>query len=208
MKTNLIILVGEQGCGKTTLANHMTKIDKYDKYITCTTRPPREGEINGVDYVFLTKEGFEKRRSLCEFIEYKKYRGWYYGTPNPFCATPFHFNDTDQVLILTPKGVDDFTFWLKDNNYTNRFNVYIFYLDVNFKARYNKSMETRDDKHEVKRRAFHDYLDFLYFKHKAKNNGLINGYNINVLSNPDYIFDQSVLTRQIEDAILSTNRNI
>jgi guanylate kinase len=60
-KAKLFILTGPSGAGKTTIAEDILKKEKnITKVITCTTRPIRAGEKDGVDYKFVTKEDFEK----------------------------------------------------------------------------------------------------------------------------------------------------
>lgn len=82
MKGDLFILSSPAGGGKTTIANLLVKeIPKLKRVVTCTTREPRPGEKNGVDYFFLSKEEFEKRVKKNEFLEYAIVHGHYYGTP-------------------------------------------------------------------------------------------------------------------------------
>ena len=57
----IMILVGPSGAGKTTIASKLlTKNYGLKKVITCTSRAPRDNEVDGVDYYFKTKEEFEK----------------------------------------------------------------------------------------------------------------------------------------------------
>ena len=78
----VVILSAPAGTGKTTLFKKL--VQEFPKYviqsISCTTRPPRQGEIDGKDYIFLTKEAFEKRKNLGEFIEHATVFGYQYGT--------------------------------------------------------------------------------------------------------------------------------
>lgn len=61
VKAKLFIITGPSGAGKTTIATEILKKEKnLTKVITCTTRPMRAGEKDGVDYKFFTKEEFEK----------------------------------------------------------------------------------------------------------------------------------------------------
>ena len=83
----LVVISGPSGVGKGTVINllkdtYEKKNDKLYLSISCTTRSPREGEIDGVSYYFITEEEFLKRISEEDFLEYNKYgTGKYYGTP-------------------------------------------------------------------------------------------------------------------------------
>lgn len=77
----LCVLSGPSGSGKTTLCRRFSEADSSATYaISATTRPPREGEADGVDYFFLAREEFETRVSDGEFLEYAEVHGNLYGT--------------------------------------------------------------------------------------------------------------------------------
>ena len=80
-KGAILILSGPSGCGKSTLLKEVYKdIDDYYFSISTTTRAPRVGEVNGIDYFFVTKEEFEKDIQNDDFLEYAKVHDNYYGT--------------------------------------------------------------------------------------------------------------------------------
>ena len=80
-KGAILILSGPSGCGKSTLLKEVYKdISDYYFSISTTTRSPRVGEVNGVDYFFVTKEEFEKDIEKDNFLEYAKVHDNYYGT--------------------------------------------------------------------------------------------------------------------------------
>ena len=80
-KGAILILSGPSGCGKSTLLKEVYKdIEDYYFSISTTTRAPRVGEENGVDYFFVTKEEFEKDIANNGFLEYAKVHDNYYGT--------------------------------------------------------------------------------------------------------------------------------
>lgn len=80
-KGAILILSGPSGCGKSTLLKEVYKdIDDYYFSISTTTRAPRVGETNGVDYFFVTKEEFEEDIRNGDFLEYAKVHDNYYGT--------------------------------------------------------------------------------------------------------------------------------
>ncbi len=80
VKNFLMVLTGPSGSGKTTLCSRLLEHFKNtQRVITTTTRLPRPGEIDGVDYHFETPENFEKRLENEEFFEYAKVYDRYYG---------------------------------------------------------------------------------------------------------------------------------
>lgn len=80
-KGAILILSGPSGCGKSTLLKEVYKdIGDYYFSISTTTRQPRIGEVNGVDYFFVSKEEFEKDIEENSFLEYASVHGNYYGT--------------------------------------------------------------------------------------------------------------------------------
>jgi len=80
----IIVLSGPTASGKTTIVNRLMQDTpvKLVKAISATTRPRREGEVNGEDYYFLTTEEFEKRQENNEFLECEQVHGlgYWYGT--------------------------------------------------------------------------------------------------------------------------------
>ncbi|MCQ2425239.1 MAG: guanylate kinase [Lachnospiraceae bacterium] len=78
----LIVVSGCSGAGKgTVLAELFAKADRLSYSVSATTRLPRPGEIDGVNYHFVTKETFEDMIAKGEILEYTTYAGNYYGTP-------------------------------------------------------------------------------------------------------------------------------
>lgn len=79
-KGRLIVFSAPSGCGKGTMLAEIVKNKKFWCSISATTRFPRNGEIDGVDYHFMTRDEFEKRIANNEFLEYAEYCQNYYGT--------------------------------------------------------------------------------------------------------------------------------
>lgn len=77
----LIVVSAPSGCGKGTILAEVLKNDNFFYSVSATTRSPREGEVNGVNYHFLTREKFEELISSDGVLEYAEYCGNYYGTP-------------------------------------------------------------------------------------------------------------------------------
>ena len=81
----LLVLSGFSGAGKGTIVHRlMDKYDAYDLSVSATTRNPRDGEIDGKDYYFITKENFEEKIQQDDLIEYARYCDYYYGTPKSY----------------------------------------------------------------------------------------------------------------------------
>ncbi len=79
----MIVLSGPSGAGKGTLKNLYMQAYGDNTYfsVSATTRDPRPGEVDGVDYLFVTKEKFEEMIAQDEFLEWASVHGNYYGTP-------------------------------------------------------------------------------------------------------------------------------
>jgi guanylate kinase len=76
-----IILSSPSGGGKTTIAKRLLQVRKDVGYsVSCTTRPPRDGEVEGRDYYFRSREQFEAGRKAGEFAESAEVHGDLYGT--------------------------------------------------------------------------------------------------------------------------------
>ncbi len=80
MKGKLFIISGPSGSGKSTVTKLVKDRLNIPLSISATTRKPRNGEIDGKDYFFLTKETFEQKIKNDEFYEYANVHGNYYGT--------------------------------------------------------------------------------------------------------------------------------
>lgn len=80
-KGTLFIVSGPSGCGKGTVLAEIIKQDNVYYSVSATTRAPRPGEVNGVNYHFLSKDEFEKLIENDGVLEYANYCGNYYGTP-------------------------------------------------------------------------------------------------------------------------------
>lgn len=78
----LIIISGPSGVGKSTVLERViNKLSKVWFSISATTRSPRKGENDGIEYFFVSRDRFEEMISEGELLEYMEYAGNYYGTP-------------------------------------------------------------------------------------------------------------------------------
>ncbi|MGC1481751.1 MAG: guanylate kinase [Chthoniobacterales bacterium] len=76
----LFVLSAPSGAGKTTLTTSLRQKPDFVYAVSCTTRPPRAGEVPGEDYIFLTEEDFAQRADAGEFLEHAEVHGRRYGT--------------------------------------------------------------------------------------------------------------------------------
>ncbi len=78
----LVVFSAPSGCGKDTVFNELCKRhDNIIESVSATTRKPRKGEVNGIDYFFLSEDEFHHMIENNGLLEYAKYNGNYYGTP-------------------------------------------------------------------------------------------------------------------------------
>ena len=100
----LVILSGVAGAGKDTIKKEIIKRMENVKSIpSLTTRPPREGDVIGETYIFLSKEEFEEKIKNNYFLEYAKYAENYYGTPKEKIIEKLE-KGIDVVLVIEIQG--------------------------------------------------------------------------------------------------------
>lgn len=103
-KGSLIVISGPSGSGKDSICERLKEYkDDFWLSISCTTRKPRDGEENGINYYFMNEEDFEKSIDNGEFLEYAKYNGNYYGTPRGK-VNEYLNNGIDVILIIEVQG--------------------------------------------------------------------------------------------------------
>ncbi len=79
---NFIAVSAPSGAGKTTICRALQKrLPGVQFSLSCTTRPKRSIETDGVDYTFITDQEFTRMVAAAEFAEYENVHGYYYGTP-------------------------------------------------------------------------------------------------------------------------------
>ncbi len=100
----LFVVSAPAGCGKDTILNELfKKTDTAGYAVSATTRAPREGEVDGVHYHFLTKENFTSLINNGEVLEYAEYCGNYYGTLKRSVEDLLN-NGKDAVLKIEVEG--------------------------------------------------------------------------------------------------------
>ncbi len=99
----LFILSAPSGAGKTTLRNGLQQTPDFTYSISCTTRERREGEVEGVDYYFLSEEAFEEKVAAGEFLEHAVIHGNRYGTLRSTVLASLR-EGGDVVIDIDPQG--------------------------------------------------------------------------------------------------------
>lgn len=148
-------------CGKSAAGKDLTAtrlVEEYKKIgipakkvISYTTRPPREGEVDGVDYHFVDLETFIEMQYNNKFIEHTEFRGWQYGT-----AINSFDDNCINICVLNPVGMTKL-----ERLYPWTLQCECFYLKVPLLVRFKRSIKREHTfKWEFIRRAFADWEDF------------------------------------------------
>ena len=163
----IYILTGESASGKDTLLKHMLATDPFlESIVSFTTRPMRDGEVDGKDYRFVSKEQFEKGIENDDFIEYRSYETlvngksdvWYYGSGK--CNLSAH---KDYIVILDLEGAKTFV------DYYGKENCFVINLRAGDDVRKKRAMRRGSfDETEWNRRLEDDKVKF------GKANGITN----------------------------------
>lgn len=173
----LIVVIGKSGCGKDAVVDYLTTFFKYNRIVTCTTRPPREGEVDGEDYFFITEEEFEHALAANRFAEHTTYRNWHYAIP----YSGIHL--TPHPIVIT-----DIVGWrsLKRNLKLVGVPMVSFYVERDDKDRFISSIQRGDDIMEIALRNERDkacYQDvYSQVDFVVENNGEIEDCAMEILS--------------------------
>ncbi len=144
--SKLLIISGPSGVGKGTIVKHLQ--DKYEELkkklylsVSCTTRSPREGEVEGVNYYYITEKEFKKRIKKNDFLEYNLYgTGKYYGTPKS-TVLKYLKKGYDVILEIDINGYKQ----IKEN-YPDAIGVFIMPPDIDelYNRLKNRNTETEE----------------------------------------------------------------
>ena len=102
-KGKLFIVSAPSGCGKGTILAEAFEENTVYFSVSCTTRDPREGEVNGKHYYFLSNDEFEKMIAEDGFLEHARFAEHYYGTPKQAVFDKLE-NGCDVILEIETKG--------------------------------------------------------------------------------------------------------
>ena len=149
----MIILIGRSASGKTTIAKKLIEDYNFKKFVTNTTRPMRIGEVNDVDYHFITEEEFANKKAKSMLIEDTYYNGYHYGTSIEDVSD-------DKVLIVDINGANKFYEKLKDK-------VVIFYISASDDVIKKRMIARKDDLETINSRLKidHEYFDIKKLTH-------------------------------------------
>jgi len=106
MKGKIFVISAPSGTGKTTIQKLLLEaIPSLKSITTCTTRKPRIGEKNGIDYKFLTEKDFKEKIKNGEFLEYANVYGNFYGTPKKEVMEKLKKGENVLLVIDTQGGM-------------------------------------------------------------------------------------------------------
>ena len=154
---NILILCGKAASGKDTLKKYIVEAlelsgIEFNNVVNTTTRPPREGEVDGVNYHFCSAEEMTKKILNDEMAEAVLFNDWVYGTENKALS-----EDKLNVGIFNLEGVEA----LRQNPNHNIFAVYLDVEDSVRLIRYlNRENMTKEKINEMFRRYKADEIDF------------------------------------------------
>lgn len=105
-KGSLFILSAPSGAGKSTITKSLLETDSLLKFsVSCTSRPPREEEVDGQDYHFMSKEEFRAKIKRNEFLEWAEYAENFYGTDRQKTLEALNAGN-DVLLDIEVQGAD------------------------------------------------------------------------------------------------------
>lgn len=200
----VIGICGKSASGKDYTATRL--VDEYiemgipvNKVVSYTTRPQREGEINGVDYHFIDRRTFIEMQYEKKFMEYSEFRGWKYGTS----IDAFKDNCVN-ICVLNPAGIDALNKYYRNTRSIAA--CELFYLKVPFFTRLKRAIKREHTfKWEFVRRAFadnHDFLDYDEYFGYMENEHLLPychgriDFVSKIMNNDRLIYETSKLKRQ------------
>ena len=149
---NIAILMGEAGAGKDKMLKLLLEKAPYlSGIVSCTTRPPREGEVHGVNYYYYTPEQFGDMVLHGEMLECVVFNDWFYGTSFESVRS----GDVINIGIFNPSGVEALI-------ERNDCNIIVFWIKTSDKTRLLRQLnrEQNPNVREVVRRFTADYEDF------------------------------------------------
>jgi guanylate kinase len=149
----LLILAGPAGSGKSTLCDRL--VDQnigFSRVVTTTTRAPREGEINGIDYHFFSHEDFDTRIQKEEFLEWAWVHGHKkYGTLKSSVLDPLK-NGQDLVMSVDVQGVESFRKFASQSELIKKAIVTIFIVIDHERLLNRMRLRGKDDEVEIANR--------------------------------------------------------
>jgi guanylate kinase len=99
----LLVISGPSGVGKGTVVKELVKNENYALSVSATTREPRKGEVDGINYFFMSDEKFEELIKSDSFMEHAGYCKHYYGTPKDYVFAKMD-EGKDVILEIKVQG--------------------------------------------------------------------------------------------------------
>lgn len=146
-------IIGHSASGKSTIERKLDSLG-IPRIISYTTRPPRKGEKDGVDYHFITINKFAELHDAGFFAEEAKYRDWLYG----LSIDGVLYKEKDYVVAVTPKGYYELLEEVGDEY------IKAFFIQVHERDRLIRLAQRGDDVDEIIRRIQVDREDFKEFE--------------------------------------------
>lgn len=165
----MIVLIGESGSGKSSIAKVLVEKYGYKRIVSYTTRPPRKGERDGIDYFFITESKFQELKGCRFFAETGSYNGWNYGTAMDDCAD----SADKKIAIVTPYGMRQLY-----RSICFGMRIDTFYIHVPRRDRLIKLLQRGDNIEEAYRRNLSDVGQFDGIEDEVRKGHIIfnNGY--------------------------------
>lgn len=162
MGNKITVLMGKSSSGKDRILGELCRNYGFSRFVSFTTRPMRSGEVNGVDYYFVTEEEFKKlieNDSLIEFRTYNtivdsKNATWYYGLSKEEVSSKSQIGN--YVTIFDVGGAHEFI------NYIGKENVNCYYIYIDDEIRLSRAIgrDKNFSREEYDRREKSDIVDF------------------------------------------------
>ena len=149
----LMIIAGPAGSGKSTLCERLIQENEnVERVVTCTTRPPREGEVQGVDYFYLSEEEFDRKIEEGAFFEWAKVHANRYGTLRSVIQEKLE-QGIDLVMNIDIQGVENFRQAALEGTLIGQRLVTLFVMPTDFDdLRERLRGRGQDDEAEIERR--------------------------------------------------------
>lgn len=152
-KAVLLVLAGPAGSGKSTLCEQLVAAEPcFSRVVTATTRPPREGEVNGVHYHFLSPADFDARLAAGAFLEWAVVHGVHrYGTLREAVLGPLR-EGRSLVINIDVQGVDSFRRAAREDDLLRRRMATVFIAVAEPVLRERLAVRGTDGPEEIERR--------------------------------------------------------
>lgn len=138
-KPKILCLLGLSGSGKTTIETALCKNHYFKKIVSCCTRPPRDGEIDGVDYHFISDKKFEIEYNLNEYAEIGGKYNSKYAVRNSEIQ-----NDKINVLVTAKDGLEQLL-------YSGKYDIISIWIDCDIEERYRRILTRNNHRYSLER---------------------------------------------------------